>query len=709
MAMTQNINDWRDELPTPSPKPAATLAEALEDMAVTNPDHAAAVLEWSGSALTPSDLTDLLRSRARGGWMEMPDAPLALAWCDLLIQKGADPFACKQVDTPSRFGGSYQRSFFEGIVRGGFWAYASTLALANEQTKADALAALARLDDDYGDGMLRTLADGGARGVELGLAVGMDPNAKLKDGRETPWAMMCSDGPAILELAKAGADLAAPDKHGTTLEWLIAQKPGGKARQGMLEAFAQGQALRVGTEEGAQDSGGFQESSRALEVVARDGSFKELSKLAVAVGVKLSGAKGPSGWGLFETALLNANWSLALKMMDAGEADPSEDCGLGFPCGALALWGEPAARRVSKANQNAHHECLNKALSGACASVSFGPALLESVHGSRARGALARRKEGEWKDAPEREVDRGRWERLEQHWNAEASRVFFEKLQGHSSQESQPFWARARDAGMSQMQVAQLALARPSEPTVDALGRSLWATVAVDMETGRSWSDSMAGARRLMDGFEMRSRSGLPQLVGDLALDQAWVSFWDESLKEMANDVGEGYARHPKSREMANSMDWALRMRAKLAQREGGAPSWTPEMLVAAWEPGLREGSSAEPAMESWIQRWAQSAKPPGKENEVFDAALALELLRLGTPASLKSADALASSSREMSHRAFVAPVGLADALELSTEPLEGPGTLAWSALCEAAGVDAVRAREAKAARDIKLARSRRL
>ena len=686
MGMGQE-RDWRDELPAKHEEPS--LVKMLEDLAWGRPSHAAAVLEWAGAGLGSKDLDGLLRQRARGSWMESEEAGKTLGWCQALIDRGADPFAPGQDER-----GRSEPSFFEGIVRGGLWAYAAKLALATEDSKKAALEALRRLDKGYGSGMLSTLAQGGAAGVELGLALGIDSNSKLEDGRETPWALMLQDGASVEALAKAGADLSAQDKHGWSLEQKIAQMAAGKARQGLLDAFAVAKASK------AEDGGGFKEAGKALEAVARDGSFKELSKLALAVGTRLREARGPSGWGVLETALLSANWSLALKAMESGEVDAGADCGVGdLPIGALALWAQHAStKRPTKANENAKVECVSKALRAALDS-GAGADLLERAAKARAEGLEARSKKGAWKDAPEQ--DREKMERLATNWDDLALGTLFEVM---AAQPGRPTWARARDCGLGQREVAKAAARSAGQDAVDQGGRCLWTAVAIDMETGRGWGES--GAQALMNALDRRS-SMRKLTLSDEALAQAWEAFWPKAWQEASQDGKEGYSRTPMAREMARSMGWALIRRAGDASEMLAA--WEPERLVAAWEPGL--GWEGEPAQDArgWIKEWAQAARPSGEKGQEFDARLALELARQGSFTALLAADDLAKHSKELSSYAFKAPPGLGEQMEAMDPPAGEEGRLAWAALCEAAGIDARRAQEAKVAREEKMARSRRL
>lgn len=608
--------------PKPTEKPVE-LFELIASAAMRDSAHAIALLEWAGQGLDEPALTKLLIDGAK--WVSSSndeDVPKRLAWCEALVARGADPFA-GQGEDPGSF--RYEGSLVERLARAGRWEYLSSIVdRAGSGGLARAKEALERLGSRgyaAGDPYLMALS-GGPRAVAFLAKAGFDPNALVKGD---PWVFHCDDGPTLQALADAGADLSVKGKIGLSLEEFVAQRPSGRARQGMLDVIHAHRASAPAK------PGQSEQAIKSLASLAQDGNYRELAKAAAAAGVDLAKVKDASGASMLAIALSRANWPLAADLMSLAKADPAEPSLLsGAPTGALALWGSSSSlRKTPKSFLNRQDECLALAFSEAVMSwkSAEGAPLLEACSKLMPADRKGFERPGSWLLA-----------------SAKAA------VKAEPPSAPEPLWFRLSEMGQSIELVAFAALSRP-EPWIFG-GKGLMATLL--MGRGRYLSGSPLSE---MESDLARHSRREQRLADFYSLPQwalAFEALWGQASKEVADLPADGApCSWGPAMNAARELERSIRSCARWG-KSGVGPGLDAGVLSGL----IQEGFEPSRGLGDHVLLWARGlALAACSEQPEAAGSMALDFFARDEPRALAIAEAIVEASKSR-FSSFALPEG---------------------------------------------------
>lgn len=501
MSTKEDMDSRAAAMPRPAREEAGSVAETISAAANMCLGSAIELIKLLPGGLSKEDAQLILSERTssiRNPSLSPEKARQELGFCEFLIAKGADPM----MSSPKADRWGSQSSLIGVLPKAGLWSYAQML-LAREGPggSAKALEVISAEHAKMGRSLHELLGKGGPGGIAFAASLGMNMNEIVE---KAPWAAMSQDVLDLRAFAAAGADLSALDGQGRSLAEIFAQRPPGRARQGLVQAIM----------ELAQ--GGDKESvAKMMGKMAQEGSFKEISALAQSAGLDPATAKTPDGRTMLGMALACANWTMARDLMKAG-SDPAEPCGAdGIPAGAHALLAI-SSDKPSKARVNAEAGCLVAAFAGLDFSWrdKDGLPLLEAV-----KAAEQRRRESTYV-----------------YWCVAAVEAW-----GKAEPESngRPMWERAMDLKMSDALVATVAGWRPRESSTSSAGLSIleWAVG----RTRNYWQEERGNMATLLSSRGEAARARACEKDEDLAMfapehwKKAVAAFW--ALAEKAHEA----------------------------------------------------------------------------------------------------------------------------------------------------------------------------
>jgi hypothetical protein len=292
-------------------------------------------------------LVDLGSHVSYGMSFSAEEAGKPLAWGQKLIEWGADPF----LHQGSEADYTYKKSFFEMVVKGGYWAYAGLLVASDPDGVEKSKAAFDRMNVSEsprryssvvaGQACAPTraqeiLAQSGAKALALGFKSGMDPNTVVLG---QPWMFSSIDAPSLQAFIDAGANPTARNGQGHTLSEAIASREPSRARQELLSL-----ARKVQSGENAGDKPAA--TREALALAKAGSAHREVHKAARAAGMELRDIKSENGMPMLGVAIESGNWGLVGEMLKTG-ADPKQLTPSGFPVAAMVLSSTASASRSS--------------------------------------------------------------------------------------------------------------------------------------------------------------------------------------------------------------------------------------------------------------------------------------------------------------------------------------------------------------------------
>lgn len=301
----------------------AMSVEALFDSLVKEHNFKAAysLVDILGEELIKSKapvlLEDLVQWTRWGGSM-FGDRSMMLDWGEKLMSWGADPFAF----TPKTDKEPKKPSYFEVLVRGGFWAYATSMAKSSPEAMEQAQQVAIRINQrelswknqsETTTELQEKMIEEGADALSFGFTIGLDPNVMV---RGQPWVFSCKNVEMLRQFVKAGVNAAAKNSRGQTMSEAFASIEGSRARQEMQDEARRAQNLSATPLDPAS-------SSREAFALARAGSWREIKKAAKGGDLNPLTMKNPEGGSLLAVAIGNSNWVLVGELLAAG-ADPRE-------------------------------------------------------------------------------------------------------------------------------------------------------------------------------------------------------------------------------------------------------------------------------------------------------------------------------------------------------------------------------------------------
>lgn len=495
-----------------------SLLEVFEQRARNRDYRAALALAPAmGEEWMRSNAQSLMRdcSKALSYQMSGVDFDL-LGWMEKLRGWGADPFLGPQVERGREpWSGGPESSVFKHLCEGGYWAYASSLALEDEDSKARAKAVLDR-ENDYAvsfEGYLRDpkkiaqgtrvqkrMAEGGAAALKLGFELGFEVDCVV-DG--SPWIFLCHDVASVEAFAKAGVDSTAKNKLGQGLLEVFAALPAAKQRQQMVAAARSAVGL-------ASEASLRSDPDRGLREVlqlARKASWREVCAAAKEAHLDPLKIRDPSGLPILAVAIDNANFGLASDAVKAG-ADPQEVAG--NPPLPVAL----------------------RAMASAGASGSLSPAKREKM--ATLACSLLEKIDFSWRDAQGRRVLEAFAAAFPNRTPSLVAMVKWAELEPLDP--SDPLWARATRACADTYAVRAFARSRPSEPWMTpglGLMEHLLAQGFSEARFSNEWSRELEG---FISNLSL-GPSGVQNLT-KLCVPEQWERaierFWREGVENIA-------------------------------------------------------------------------------------------------------------------------------------------------------------------------------